>query len=493
MLSVFELSDPESNRGAQVTARELLDRAAERVDRELRDEPEVQVEMWGVLGRIYGRLGLYTQAVPLLTSAVERQRRLYGDRNAELALNLRTLGYALRDAGKDDEAETRFRQALATRRAVYGDHDARVAESLHDLAQQLHARGSYVAAESVFASWLALRKSLPTHDDPQTAKMLIDYGLMLDAEGDYVQAEPVLREAVRLLRRHYGNHHLELSQGLWNLGMELDRLGRFDEGAASLREGIGIRREKLGDSSVAVADITDALAQLLAHQGDYASAERLYQKTLAVRRGRADPILSFKLSQYAEVLRAQDRLAEAEPVLRDAVARQRARYGEQHLFTASILERLATVVRDRGNYASAESLFRQGLTIYTAAYHGVERHSTTTRIGLARLYVMRGDPASAEPILRDVLRLEQQAAKPRAERIVAAKEELGHCLTALGRYPEAEALLLASLHEREHASWALRRGVLRDLVALYDRWPKPAESERYRAQLDAPPVRSAAQ
>jgi hypothetical protein len=62
---------------------------------------------------------------------------------------------------------------------------------------------------------------------------------------------------------------------------------------------------------------------------------------------------------------------------------------------------------------------------------------------------------------------------------------LGQCLSSLGRYQEAERLLLSS-----HEALAARLGpgdsrtqeTVRDLVTLYERWSKPDQAASWRAK-----------
>ena len=62
LVGVFDVADPnglETPDGGSVTARELLDRGARRIDSSLAGQPEVQAELRSVLGRVYTNLGLY--------------------------------------------------------------------------------------------------------------------------------------------------------------------------------------------------------------------------------------------------------------------------------------------------------------------------------------------------------------------------------------------------------------------------------------------------
>ncbi len=75
MVGVFSSSDPDEAEGETVTAREILDRGAERIERELGDRPETQARLLGIMGEVYSGLGLYDRALPLLERALEQVTR----------------------------------------------------------------------------------------------------------------------------------------------------------------------------------------------------------------------------------------------------------------------------------------------------------------------------------------------------------------------------------------------------------------------------------
>ena len=82
LVDVFEVADPSEARGAQVTAREVLDRGVARVERGFEGQPEVQADLLAVLGRVYRNLGLYERATGLTARAADL---FAGQRRARLA------------------------------------------------------------------------------------------------------------------------------------------------------------------------------------------------------------------------------------------------------------------------------------------------------------------------------------------------------------------------------------------------------------------------
>ena len=92
LVELFRVSDPDKARGATITAREILDRGAERIDQELDDEPEVQAQLMDTMGLVYRSLGLYPDARGLIQQAYEVRRRTLGARIRRRSQACRTSG-----------------------------------------------------------------------------------------------------------------------------------------------------------------------------------------------------------------------------------------------------------------------------------------------------------------------------------------------------------------------------------------------------------------
>ncbi len=62
-------------------------------------------------------------------------------------------------------------------------------------------------------------------------------------------------------------------------------------------------------------------------------------------------------------------------------------------------------------------------------------------------------------------------------RVLDSERLLGRCLTALGRYEQAEAILLRNHGRAEHSAKTIEA-----LVDLYGVWGKPNEAAKWRAK-----------
>ena len=101
---VFRLADPRGAR-QRVTAREILDRAVERLGEQGQDRPEVRAALLDTMGNVYRHLGLYSRAEPLLEEALAQRRASLGEEHLDTARSLLHLGELRGDQSRSTEAE----------------------------------------------------------------------------------------------------------------------------------------------------------------------------------------------------------------------------------------------------------------------------------------------------------------------------------------------------------------------------------------------------
>ena len=144
MVDVFRLANPAERQGTNVTARELLDAGASRLESELRDQPALLAEMLRAAGKSYFGLGLNAEAERLMRRSVELLRPLPTASRA-LARSINDLGLLRHEQGQASEARTLLTEALMVRRSIHGVEHAEVAESLHGLGRVEAAAGDHAA------------------------------------------------------------------------------------------------------------------------------------------------------------------------------------------------------------------------------------------------------------------------------------------------------------------------------------------------------------
>ena len=449
LVELFEVSDPVSSGSRDVTARELLDIGAGRIETELADEPRTRAEMLLVIGDVYRRLGLYAEAEPLLEKAWELRDAAFEAGDPGVARSARILARLLRDRGEYERAESLLREALAFQRRALAARAPELAAILSELASAISlGRSDYVEAASLLREAVEIGRSRQEVDPLTLSKYLNNLGTTLDLAGGSAGAEAALREALALKRQHLGAAHPGVATTLGNLGNILAEVQQHEEAEALLRQALAIDRRAFGGDHPKVAASLIRLATLVANGGDHGAAEEL---------------------------------------LREALGMHQRILGEEHPEVARVLSSLASVLLAQQRLAEAEALFRQALEILEGRVPREHRIVEVALLDLGRVLMAKGEPAQGEPMVAEALRI-RRALYPAGDwRIAFVEMILARCLRMQGRHGEAEPLLVASHAAMAGSGGAEERELLEELADLYGALGRPQEAARYRAQLSSLP------
>jgi serine/threonine-protein kinase len=448
MEGIFEVSDPYTEAQEQdITAREILDRGAERVSRDMGNQPEVQATLLAAIGNVFRNLSYY------------------------------------------DRSEALLRQALETRRSILEPDDPAVAQSLTDLGMVLSLKGDYEDAEQLLETALELRRQRLDAGDPEIADGLYTLARLRHQQGEFDEAQRLYREAIGILEASSADD-LEIALLKTELAFSLGEGGDLEESEATIREVVEIRRRRLGNDHVLTAESLNDLGTVLGMQGKYDEAEPLLREALAGRRrglGEEHPGVAETMNNLAQLFRRTGRLDEAEPLFRRSAEINRLVHGDDHALVSIALGNLARVYQEQGEFAKAEPLAREALSIRRRTV-GDDHHGTGLYLKvLGSVLVSDGRSAEAEPLLRESVANFEASLPPDHWWTGDAKSTLGECLVAQDRFAEAEPFLLDGLARIEAGlgpDHDRTRQAVERLVALYEAWQKPEDAARYRARLD---------
>jgi eukaryotic-like serine/threonine-protein kinase len=324
LVGIFEVSDPGEARGNTITAREVLDRGADRIRADLAGQPVVQARLMTVMGDVYRHLGLYAEARPLLENAVAAAERAPDPDIAGLGEALRRLGVIYRLQGDAAAAEAPLRRAVEVARARRPVDPAELARSLRSLGGVYMQLGRNADAEPLLVETLALQEQTLGADDPEVGLTASVIGTMHLFDRQPARAEPYVRRSLAIDEKALGPEHPTVAESLSNLGALLHMQQRFDEAS-----------------------------------GAYERALAIWSRVLEPEH----PLLATVHHNLGETRNAQRRYPEAETHLLHARSLKERIFGPGSLSNAATLKALANVYRDQGRYAEAEPLYLEALRI----------------------------------------------------------------------------------------------------------------------------------
>ncbi|MEM7350777.1 MAG: serine/threonine-protein kinase [Acidobacteriota bacterium] len=398
VVSLFAVSDPSAARGREITAFELLEAGAARID-EMRHQPRSQALLMLTMGRVYRQLGLLDPAAPLLEDALTVHRSLGAAPGAEVIAGARyldELASLYHDRGEYERAEPLYRDALASLEQALGSEHPLVAISLNNLAFLYFAQGRDEAAEPLLLRTLEIQEKVLGPDDPRLAASLNNLGNLYRSRAEHDRAEQLLRRAIELqegLPASDDDHNLAFS--LNNLGLIYTQRGAVERAEPLFSRALEIQDTVLGAKHPRVAKTLNNLAEVYSQIGAYARAEPLYERALEIQQealGAAHPDVAITLSNLADLYSARGEAERALPLYERALAIQEETLGSDHPEVAVTLNHQADLHRfAAGLDASvAERLYRRALEIQQRAYGREHPSVAITLADLADLATRQG-------------------------------------------------------------------------------------------------------
>jgi eukaryotic-like serine/threonine-protein kinase len=502
--------------------REILDKTAERVSKDLTNQPEVQIKLLDTLGKVYSELGAYQKAEDMFRLTLARAQDLHGKEHPATATALNNVARMLYERGKLDEAETASREALSMNMALkhpavaasldnlaevllrrgklaeaetcsrkalamleepFGPEHLEVATSLNNLSGVLQAQGKSAEVETLRRRALAIFRKCLGDEHPTVATSMHNLAAILEHRDQLAEAEKLYRQTVDLRQKLLGPEHPELASSLNNLGWVLQRRGKLAESEKLHREALAMREKLLGREHLSVAASLDDLGWVLQAQNRLSEAEPLLRQALAMRKKLLVPPhadVAESLSRLGSVRQRQKDLAEAETLLREALDMRKTLFGAVHPGVASSLNKLARVLREQDKLEEAEIRYRQALEAFEKL-HGPEHANVGgTLNNLAVVLVQRGKLAEAEDCSRKALDIGKKIFGPKHPNVANALISLGSVLEQQGKLAEAESAhrdALAMFHEQfpdDHPSVV---ALLDHLASVCQKEGKLAEAE----------------
>jgi len=346
LVSIFQVSDPRQALGNTITAREILDKGAARVEEELKGEPLVKARLMDTMGTVYMNLGLFPQAAPLAERALEVRRQELAPDDPLIAESMNSLGALRYTMGNLAEAEKLFRGALDIRRKKLGEENYEVSTSLNDLAMTLNSLGRYDEAEPLYRQALAIRQKLFGKEHPDIAQSLNNLGMFLYRRAKYGEAEQLFRQALEMNRRLLGEVHPEIASYLNNLGMVLRDSGQLAEAETTFRQSVDLHHKLYGPDHPNYGNSVVNLAALLVRTGKFEEAERYYLEVIALYNkiySENNFNTATVRSLLAECLTKTKKFPQAEKLLVESLAIIKGQFGQDHPRTQAIVRRLVAL------------------------------------------------------------------------------------------------------------------------------------------------------
>jgi serine/threonine-protein kinase len=446
MEKLFEGGESDDAPARDLRVLTLVDRGA-REARSLHAQPEVQAELYEVLGTIYQSLGELQKADELLQASLKAART---SGTGQEPTSLIALGLLRSDQAKLEEAESLTRAALdAATRTLPPEHPT-VAKAQLALGKVLRDRGQYAQAVEHLERAVAGYSTSP-QTEAELGVALTELANTHYYAGRLDLSERLNERVLALDRRTYGDAHPAVADDLINLGAIQDALGRSPAAVPRYREALAIFEQWYGPRHPETASAMTGLAQVL-----------------------------LRLKQTDE----------ASPLFTRAHDIFNATYKESHPRKAMALTGIGLVALERRQFEVADDAFTRSLQIYRDVYGAKHSRLAAMLVNLAALALARQDTGSGERLLREALQMYEATLPGTHATTAATRVRLGQYLIAQRRYPEAEEQLLLAkqvLAQQPVPPIASLRAATEALAQVFEATGRRAEAEQARVEAGSLP------
>jgi serine/threonine protein kinase/tetratricopeptide (TPR) repeat protein len=288
---IFFGADPLTARGREneIVLRDILDDAERRLEHELMNQPAVQADLKKTIGQVYGSLGRYDKAEPLIRECLAFYRNSPEGAGEKLADALDILALIHQRQAKWEDAEREGREALAIEASLQDTPRMRLVVKETHLAWTIVRRsGREAEAEELFRKALGTGAILVEEDSEELLDTRVGLGMALSLQNKLDEAEKLFRESISFQKNKPTEDGTQVANVMYHLAFVLERKGKLDEAEALNRQCLAIRRKILGVDHPTFDDAQMALVRVLFHQGKGTEAADACRELLEIRRKRFD-------------------------------------------------------------------------------------------------------------------------------------------------------------------------------------------------------------
>ncbi|MCA9255438.1 MAG: serine/threonine protein kinase [Phycisphaerales bacterium] len=453
---------PLQTQGRELTVRQMLDEAAERIDaNSLADRPFIEASICSTIGQTYLELGLLARARPYLHKAHDIHQRLAGESGLDTIRALSDLALLDLRSGENASAERRFRHVIQLLECCEGSVTYDIARAKNNLGLLLVRSNRCREAIPLFRA--AITEFSGTPSDAMTIErtlMIDNLASALAAEGDLDQAAHESERALASAEARLAPLDPRRVSIGHNYATILRSRGALDRAEPILVASLAAHRKLYEPGHHSLLESINALASLYSDQNRPTEAEPLFQEAIEHGReslGPANPTLAKYLNNLGILLSRQGRLAEAKSLLDEVLTIRRKSLAPDDPELAWVCYDLGWLHCDLKQPDQAATYFAEAVAVWRKQQSERPVELANCLAGLGNALTSARRLKEAEQVLRECLDLRRRHVGGSWQHY-SAMSELGALLAADGRASEARTMLrdaVDGLHQADGAPNAI--------------------------------------
>ncbi len=390
------------------TLRELLDRAAEKLESRTDLDPIIEARLKSIVGNSYRANGDAAEGIPFLERALEIRKAVLGFDQPETLASMNSIALAYQDVGQLNKALPLYEKTLELRKANLGDDHLDTLASMGNIASAYQAIGRLDEALPLHEQTLELMKAKLGVDHTRTLVNMNNAAAAYQAAGQLDKALPLYQKTLELMKARLGVDHLDTLLSMNNAAGAYQAAGQLDKALPLFEQALELRKTKLGDDHTSTLATMNNLAGAYKAAGQLGKALLHYEKVLELttaKLGDDHPRTLVSMNNLASTYHAAGQLAKALPHYEKTLKLMKVKLGYNHTITLTIMNNLATAYESAGRLYEALPLYEKTLELKQGKLGDDHPGTLISMNNAAGAYLAAGQLDKALPLFEQALRL----------------------------------------------------------------------------------------
>ncbi len=246
------------------------------------DDADTLIAMSG-LGEALSSSGRYLDAVTMHEDTFERCQQVLGEVDKRTLESMSQLASAYSSVGRNSEARILAERVFTLRSEVLGGDHPSTLESESVLASYESSDGKFDEAIDRVDSILSRRRSKLGETHPSTLDSMSQLAGIYNTKGREADALRIHQEVLGLRQEHLGPDHPSTLTSLRSIASLYSEQGRLDLAIELKQEAVGATKQKLGAQHPATLSAMASLADTYGESTRYEDAIALHKAVLPIR------------------------------------------------------------------------------------------------------------------------------------------------------------------------------------------------------------------
>ncbi|MEE9311340.1 MAG: tetratricopeptide repeat-containing protein kinase family protein, partial [Planctomycetota bacterium] len=401
--SLFERSSPTAAGEKDITLREIMDEASERLPMELETAPDVRNEIKQLIANGYTGIGEYEKSFPMHQEVLDYWREAVTAPHLNIVEALQNLGSILAIQGEYEKAAATQREALSQLEALGMADSVEAAQIWSRLGQAL-GRPDPQAASKAMQKAHEINLVVRPNDPWVMVRSLGNVGNGLRDEGKAHEAMTISLEALALAEKNGERLAPDILALRCNLALDYISLGMDEKARPAQKECLNLSIERLGVDHPNNVGYYNNLGSLDIKAGRLREAEKIFVIAVALAENKLSETSLIRLAaeiNYSTVLWQSGRATQSASRMESVLVRMESTFGKEHPASNRVRSILGRVTLDLDQPALATSLITQSMEGLSPAWRA------DATLWLAECKLKLGDKTEAEILVRESLELRQ--------------------------------------------------------------------------------------